>query len=649
MPPATPPPIHLASLFLGPKAENAEALERLLLEALRDHVFWRRNFHPEDGFEISELTKRTPEYERAMSVLSQELLGLLGELKGGVPFFSPRYIGHMSSDLTLASLVGYFATMLYNPNNVALEGSPVTTRLELEVAGQLATMVGYPADTWGHLTSGGTIANFEAFWVARNVKYLPVAIAGAADELGLGDLPVELGKGRARLGDLDLWALLNVAPGAALDLADRLLAAAGEGAGERERAAEALSKHSLSRVGHQEYGRRLALEFEDPLPPAVVLCPSTAHYSWGKICRALGIGSDQLRHVPVDAHFRIDLDALWTTLEGLARSRTPVLAVVAVAGTTEEGAIDRVDRLVELRRRAALDLGLGFPLHADAAWGGYAAAILRNPDGSLRTFEEVKGDHAPQPWPTPEVYHGLAGLADTDSITIDPHKFGFVPYPAGAVLFRDRRVRTLVATDAPYVFQEESPATVTAIGPYILEGSKPGAAAASVWLSHRVLPLDATAHGRLIGATVKGALRLHARLSGGDFSPFRVVTLPAPDLNIVCFGIAHPNLTDLATANRFVTRLHGRMSTAAGRPSRELDYVVTRTVLRSEEYGETPVPFVEALGFSREEYEREGGVAVLRCTVMDPFSGEPHGKTDYVEGFAVTLAEELALALGELG
>ena len=44
-------------------------------------------------------------------------MGLLAELKGDVPFFSPRYMGHMISEQTMASLVGYFATMLYNPNN----------------------------------------------------------------------------------------------------------------------------------------------------------------------------------------------------------------------------------------------------------------------------------------------------------------------------------------------------------------------------------------------------------------------------------------------------------------------------------------------------------------------------------------------------
>lgn len=629
-------PLDLAALFLGPKGENADVFERLLLEAFRDHVFWRRNFHPEDGFEIPELDRRRPEAEQAHSRLAQELLSLLGELKGGVPFFSPRYVGHMSSDLTMASLVGYFATLLYNPNNVAVEGSPVTTRLELEVARQLATMVGYPATAWGHLTSGGTVANFEAFWVARNVKYLPVALSGAADELGAGELAIALADGReAPIGRLELWDLLNVPARAALDAADRLLAAADD----PSRAADALARHSVGSVGYQEYGRRLALEFGDPLPPAVVLVPSTAHYSWIKICRALGIGGDQLVHVPVDRRFRVDVDALWRLLSELARRRTPVLAAVAVVGTTEESAVDPVDRLLEVRERAGRELGLAFPLHADAAWGGYAISVVREPDGSRRSFEAVRDDHAPAAWPSREVWSALAAVDGTDSVTIDPHKFGFVPYPAGAILFRDRRARELVATEAPYVFHEASPASATAIGPYILEGSKPGAAAAAVWLSHRVLPLDATGHGRLIGATVRGALALHRRLSEGDFGEFRVVTLPEPDLNIVCFAVSHPRLATLEQANDFVARVYRRLSVAPGRPPHDLEFVLTRTVLRAAEYGDAPLPLVELLGWSPEDYRRAGGVAVLRSTVMNPFVADPRGRTDYVERFAEVLAE----------
>jgi len=55
--------------FLGPKAENADRLERLVVEAIRDHAFWRRNFHPGDPIHISEEIKRSPEYLQAMDTL----------------------------------------------------------------------------------------------------------------------------------------------------------------------------------------------------------------------------------------------------------------------------------------------------------------------------------------------------------------------------------------------------------------------------------------------------------------------------------------------------------------------------------------------------------------------------------------------------
>ena len=233
-------PLDLGSIFIGPKGENAEVFERLLLEAFRDHVFWRRNFHPEDGFLVRETEKHTPAYQHSISILSQELMGLLAELKGGVPSFSPRYIGHMTADLTMASLIGYD-----------------------------------PARQWGHLTSGGTVANFEALWVARNVKYLPVAVHWAALEMGEA-VTVRLASGAtADVRDLDLWELLNVDAAAALDAAAAFRARRDDPL----HALEVLSHHSLAGLGYQDFGRRLSSEFGDALPPGVVLVPSTAHYS----------------------------------------------------------------------------------------------------------------------------------------------------------------------------------------------------------------------------------------------------------------------------------------------------------------------------------------------------------------------------------
>ncbi len=139
----SPPSEAQRAWFLGPRAENAGLMERLIVEALRDHVFWRRNFHPEDGVVIRESDKRRDGFVDATSVLAQEFTTLLARLKQDLPFFSGRYLGHMLYEQTLAAQVGYFAGMLYNPNNVTAETSPATTVMELEVAAELARMVSY--------------------------------------------------------------------------------------------------------------------------------------------------------------------------------------------------------------------------------------------------------------------------------------------------------------------------------------------------------------------------------------------------------------------------------------------------------------------------------------------------------------------------
>jgi glutamate/tyrosine decarboxylase-like PLP-dependent enzyme len=636
----------LRATFLGPRAENAELLERLVTEALRDHVFWRRNYHPEDGFTIREAHKRTAGYDEAVATLTQELMGLLAELKRGVPFFSGRYKGHMNYEQTLASQVGYFAAMLFNPNNVAIEGSPVTTRMELDVARQLAVMIGYdPADSWGHVTSGGTVANFEALWIARNIHYLPVAAAGAAAELGL-TLEVRLPAGdTARLDQLALVQLLNIRNGDALDLWDALWRSADRAAVHR-----ALEDHSLQNVGYQDYGRRLGAAYGDPLPPGVVLVAASAHYSWEKIVRALGIGSNQLRFIPVDPHYRMDPDALWETVSELASRRTPILACVSVCGTTEESAVDRLDLVLEVRRRAESELGVAFHVHSDAAYGGYAAAVTWDADGRRRPAESIRRSTGTE-WPSEEWVRSMEALAEADSVTIDPHKLGYIPYPAGAFLLRDRRGRELVAIDPPYLLPTRGldSAEDLFLGRFIFEGSKPGAAAASIWLSHKVLPLDERGHGRLVERTAIGARRLHAALSSADLAPFRVVMLPEPDINIVCYVLTHPGIDSLARLNDLNEGVYERLSLT--RPGMAPDYIITRTRFQTPMYDGAVDPILAELGLGTTEWKASGaaGLVVLRSTVMDPFLSDPAPAPDHITGLIRALAAACADTAGPEG
>lgn len=633
----------LLSWFLGPRAENAELLERLVMEALRDHVFWRRNYRPEDGFTIRETDKRTPGYEQAVATLTQELLGLLAQLKRDVPFFSGRYKGHMLYEPTIASLVGYFATMLYNPNNVTVDVAPVTTRLELEVGAELARMLGYdPRTAWGHLTSGGTVANFEALWLARNILYLPVAAAGTARELGLGLEMTGLDGGRIRLADAGLWELLNLRGRDALDLWTALHAAAPVADVYR-----ALAEHSLAAVGYQGYHDYLTREYGDALPASVVLVAATAHYSWEKIVRALGIGSNQLVHVPVDPAYRMDPGALWELVRGLSARRVPILACVSVCGTTEEGAVDRLDQVLAVRDRAERELGVTFHVHSDACYGGYAAALTWRADGSRRTGGEIAGDTGAvvdDGW-----LAAMAALAGADSVTVDPHKLGYVPYPAGAIVLRDRRARDLVAVDPPYLLPAEGRGgreEGEVLGRYVFEGSKPGAAAAAVWLSHKVLPLDERGYGYLVGRTMAAARRLHHELARADFAPFRVLLAPPPDLNVLCYLFHHPRLRTLDQANAFNEAVYRHLS--HGRPGADPEYIITRTHFCAPAYAGAVDPLLAALGVcTPEEWRASGaaGLVVLRSTVMDPFLGAPPPAPDHVGGFIRALGRACAAAL----
>ena len=141
--------LSLGAWFLGPKGENEELLISLVLDAVRSHCQDRRKVFPEDPRWVTEETKNSPEYQQAVRLLRQELNGLLAKLDGSVPFFSYRYQGHMLWDVTLPGVVGYFAAMLYNQNNVAAEASPLTTWLELEVGRDLCRMLGFDPERPG--------------------------------------------------------------------------------------------------------------------------------------------------------------------------------------------------------------------------------------------------------------------------------------------------------------------------------------------------------------------------------------------------------------------------------------------------------------------------------------------------------------------
>jgi glutamate/tyrosine decarboxylase-like PLP-dependent enzyme len=307
--------------------------------------------------------------------------------------------------------------------------------------------------------------------------------------------------------------------------------------------------------------------------------------------------------------------------------------------------VDRLDRVLEVRERARRELGIAFHLHSDAAYGGYSAAVTWREDGLRRSGREIRRSTGTA-WPDDAWVDAIVALGETDSISLDPHKLGYVPYPAGAFLLRDRRARDLVAVNPPYL----TPATASRaddelfLGRYIFEGSKPGAAAAAVWLSHKVLPLDERGYGYLIERTAVGALRLRDGLAQADLGGFTVLVLPEPDINIVCFIVRPTRKASLAELNTLNEGIYRRMSLNSETPSPE--YIITRTRFQTPTYDGAVGPILEQLEVGVDEWKAAGsdGLVVLRSTVMDPFLATAGPGMDHVAGFIGALGRAAALA-----
>lgn len=99
--------------------------------------------------------------ERMAEVLA-ETAKLLGD---NYPYFHPLYAGQMLKPPHPVARAAYALAMLINPNNHARDGGRASSAMEIEAVREIAAMFGW-SEYLGHLTSGGTMANLEALWVA---------------------------------------------------------------------------------------------------------------------------------------------------------------------------------------------------------------------------------------------------------------------------------------------------------------------------------------------------------------------------------------------------------------------------------------------------------------------------------------------------
>ncbi|WP_024613479.1 tyrosine decarboxylase [Clostridium sp. Ade.TY] len=605
--------LNLKALFLGPKSENKDTFEKHLKMLFEDHSEWRKNYHPEDKCIIKKSDKHEADYLMTADKMEEVLTELSRKLRSqSLPWHSPRFLGHMNSETLMPAILGYFAAMLYNGNNVAYESSPGTSEMEEEVGADFARLMGYEEGKgWGHICADGSIANLEAIWYARNIKSLPLAMKEVAPELVEGKTE---------------WELLNMSTEEILDLVDRVPEKLDD-----LKAKSARSGKNLGKLGKW-------------------FVPQTKHYSWLKAADIIGIGLDQVEAVEVNEQYRMNTEVLEQKIRENAAKGIPTLGVVGVVGSTEEGAVDDIHKIIAVRDKLAKE-GIHFYAHVDAAYGGYARAIFLDEDYSFIAKDELKKKYLEHgvflneatEWPSDDTYEAFKAISECDTVTIDPHKMGYIPYSAGGIVVKDKRMRESISYFATYVFEKgmDIPAL---LGAFMLEGSKAGATAASVWTAHRTLPLNITGYGKLIGAGIEGAFNLYNHFNGKEFmvGDKKVIlnTLIRPDFNMVDFAFNEEGNTDLTKMNHLNHDFYEEASYAKG-GLYDNDFITSHTDFAVPDYGNSPYPFVKSLGFSREEWDKVEKVTVLRACVLSPFINNMETFDEYMEKVDTAIQKKL--------
>jgi glutamate/tyrosine decarboxylase-like PLP-dependent enzyme len=244
-------------------------------------------------------------------------------------------------------------------------------------------------------------------------------------------------------------------------------------------------------------------------PGKKILASEQAHYTHRRITGVLQLAFET---VACDARGRMDVDAL---KESVARG--DVGTVVATLGTTATGSVDPLPEILSLREK------YGFRIHADAAYGGYFVLAENLQQDASQAFSRIE---------------------EADSIVIDPHKHGLQPYGCGCVLFRDPGVGRLYKHDSPYTYFSS---TELHLGEISLECSRPGAAAAALWATQKLLPLSKGGEfAKGLERARKAALLLFEKVRADS----RFAAAFAPELDIVVFAPRAGSVTESSVLTR---------------------------------------------------------------------------------------------------
>jgi aromatic-L-amino-acid decarboxylase len=250
-------------------------------------------------------------------------------------------------------------------------------------------------------------------------------------------------------------------------------------------------------LGNPKGGRRIAAAGAKQL---TAYASTAVHGCIGKAIGIAGLGSEALRLVPADRHYRMDLNALESAIHQDREAGLTPFLVVGTAGTVDTGSVDDLAGLADLCKREKIWF------HVDGAYGALAKLA-------------------------PELAHRLEGMERADSVAFDFHKWGQVPYDAGVILVRDSAAQQRAfALSANYLERAQRGLAgglpwPCDFGPDLSRGFR----ALKVWFTLKVYGTDA------LGEAISNTCQLARYLESRIVQTPRLEMLTPVELNIVCF------------------------------------------------------------------------------------------------------------------
>ncbi len=220
-----------------------------------------------------------------------------------------------------------------------------------------------------------------------------------------------------------------------------------------------------------------------------IIIPESAHFSFKKAADMLNL---KIVEAELDENYKIDVDSL----KKIISDKT--VAIVAIAGTTELGLIDPIEEISKI----AHENNIFF--HVDAAFGGFSIPFLKEIGYDLPVFD-----------------FSLPGVC---SITVDPHKMGLAPIPAGGIIFRKEEYLEVMAVDSPYLTVKTQSTIV---------GTRLGASSAATYAIMKYF-------GKEGYRKLANDLMENTHFLNDGLKEIGYVVVCEPELNIVAFN--HPDM-----------------------------------------------------------------------------------------------------------